>query len=293
MKKNRFINKIIGQKLSVFALAISSLFVITSCEEDLLVFDTPEGFVQIGTPAQRNVGESSGQTINAVIQLGKPNPNGQTVTVSVVGDDPARYTVVPQINGTGTIEIPAGETSFVIAVTPVNNFENDGNSNITISLPEANSLPVGIAGEGNFRTQNVITIIDDDCPFDIEEWYGNYASLQTTSFGEFVEGPTVTASAGPAPNTILLTNLFLTGTTAVIELDNSDPANPRVIHRSTEFGAVFQTFASTGPLYTFAFASQAEFNTFAVCNKEISLEFYRANLTSAFNPPYSIELTKQ
>ena len=281
-------------KISIFSVCLGLLMLTTSCEEDLLIFDTPDGFVQIGTPAERNVGESTGQTVNTVIQLGKPNPNGQTVNVSVVGDDSNRYEVTPNINGTGTIEIPAGETSFVIAVTPVNNFENDGNSTVTISLTDSNDLPIGIGGEGNFRTTNVITIIDDDCPFDIEEWYGNYGSSQTTSFGEFTEGPVVTATAGAAPNTLLLTNLVGTGRTAVIELDNSDPANPRVIHRSEEFGAVFQTFASTGPLYSFAFASQAAANTFSVCGKVITLEFYRASSTAgAFNPPYSVILTKQ
>ncbi len=292
MKKSRFINKIVGHRLSFFALAISAMFFVTSCEEDLLLFDTPEGFVQLGTPDARNISENAGEAINTVIQLGQPNPNGQTITVSVVGDDTSRYTIVPPINGNGTIEIPAGETSFVIALTPVDNAASDGDSTVTISLTDSNALPIGIGGEGNLRTQNVITIIDDDCPFDIEDWYGSYSSRQIVGAAAEADGPNVTAEAGPAPNTLLLTNLVGAGRQSVIELDNSDPANPRIIHRSTEFGAVFQTFASTGPLYTFAFADQAGDNTFAVCPKTINLAFYRANTASAFNPLYVVKLTK-
>lgn len=195
MKKNRFINKIIGQKLSVFALAISSLFVITSCEEDLLVFDTPEGFVQIGSPAARNVGEASGETINTTIQLGKPNPNGQTVNLSVTGSDTSRYTIEPQLNGNSSIDIPAGETSFVISVTPVDNVFNDGNATVTISLTDSNSIPIGLAGEGNFRTESVITIVDDDCAIDAAATY----NVRVFAFGE--EAPSHTVSLVPVVGT--------------------------------------------------------------------------------------------
>lgn len=195
MKYNRLINKVIVQRLSVFVLAISTMFFVTSCEEDLLVFDTPEGFVQIGSPAARNVGEASGQTINTVIQLGKANPNGQSVTISVVSDDPSRYTIVPQINGTSTIQIPAGETSFTISVTPIDNFDNDGDVTVTFTLTDANTLPLGVGGEGNFRTQAAITIVDDDCAIEVSE---NYA-VTVLAFDE--EAPSHTVALVPVAGT--------------------------------------------------------------------------------------------
>jgi hypothetical protein len=227
MKKNRFINNIVGHRLSLFAFAIATLFFVTSCEEDLLVFDTPDGFAQLGTPASREVSESSGQTINTIIQLGKPNPNGQEVSVSVAGDA-SRFTIVPQISGTGTVNIPAGETTFVIAVTPVNNFDSDGNADITISLVDGD-IPVGIGGEGNFRTQNVITIVDDDCPFDINDFTGSYnvEIVSQVGFGNPAGSyfSTTTLSLGEEPNTLIDSNFWDFGSPAVITFDPSDPSN--------------------------------------------------------------------
>jgi hypothetical protein len=195
MKKNRFINKLIGQKFPLFSLAICTLFVLTSCEEDLKIFDTPEGFVQIGSPAERNVGEASGETVNTIIQLAKPNPNGQSVNVSVVGSDPSRYAIDPPLSGNATVNIPAGETSFLIRVTPIDNVFNDGDATVTITLTDSNALPLGIAGEGNFRTSAKITIIDDDCAIDTADTY----NVRVFAFGE--EAPSHTVALVPVEGT--------------------------------------------------------------------------------------------
>lgn len=183
------------------ALAISLTFFV-SCEEELIVFDTPEGFVQFSTASLSTT--EDGAPIVAKVLLGSgSNPSGVSVPFTITTSDASRYTITP---ASGTVEIPAGEFSADITITPIDNLDADGN--VTIDLALGGTTPVGIGGEGNFLAATSLTIIDNDCPFDAAEFAGAYDLTMTLANGFIYaagtyEGLSTTLQVGAEPNTLV------------------------------------------------------------------------------------------
>lgn len=139
-----------------------------SCEEDPIIFDTPEGFVQLAS-SSASIAEDATDPIVLTVQLGDgSNPNGVNVDFSVTSSDNSRFTVTPS---DGTLTIPAGEFTGEIIITPIDNLDVDGNLDVTVELLESSDVPIGIAGEGNFRTTFTASIIDNDCPTELSTSY--------------------------------------------------------------------------------------------------------------------------
>lgn len=140
------------------------------CDEEPLVYESPEGFVQFDVfPSE--IGESD-DTRMLTVQLGQgSNPDGVTVNFSVISDDPSKLDVSPS---NGTIEIPAGEFTADIAITPIDNILVDGNTSVEIVLETSSDVPVGVGGEGRNLASTSFTIIDDDCPVDSQAFVGTF-----------------------------------------------------------------------------------------------------------------------
>jgi hypothetical protein len=191
------------KKIYKFLVLAISLGFIFGCEEDLLVYDTPEGFVQFTTSSSNTT--EDGSPIVATILLGSgSNPSGVSIPFSITTSDASRYTISP---ASGTIEIPAGQFSADITITPIDNLDADGNVNIELALGSG-SIPVGIGGEGNFLTTSSLTIIDNDCPFDVNEFAGSYDLTMTLANGFIYaagtyEELTTTLQVGTEPNTLV------------------------------------------------------------------------------------------
>ncbi|MBL4604119.1 MAG: hypothetical protein JKY02_00180 [Flavobacteriaceae bacterium] len=187
------------------------------------------------------------------------------------------------------IVIPAGQ--YVGVGSIIGNYAN---------LPTSGSVDLivkitGVSGGDSFQENATYTLtLERFCPLVIADFYGTYNQARSfNDFGNETATGDATISAGPAPGTLLITNLYAGGRSAVIELDFSNPASPAVIYRSQEFAAVFATFASTGPLYTYGKAEDAANNTFNTCTKTISLNFFRTNGPSNYGGEYGIKLVKQ
>lgn len=163
------------------SLIILALVAFTSCEEELLVFDTPEGFIQLSAETGTITEDNPGSIVTQVLLGTGSNESGVTVNFTVTSSDPSRFTVEP---ATGTVTIPAGEFSADISVSPVDNVAADGDLEVVIALATGNPLPIGIGGEGTFNTARSITIVDNDCPVDINAFVGTF-----TVFENFTGGP--------------------------------------------------------------------------------------------------------
>ncbi|NER11744.1 hypothetical protein SAMN06265375_1057 [Muriicola jejuensis] len=162
------------------SLIVLAFVALTSCEEDLLVYDTPDGFIQLSAESG-SITEDAATSIVTQVLLGRgTNESGVTVSFSVTSSDPSRYVVSPS---TGTIDIPAGEFSADIEITPIDNFAADGDLDVVIELSSGNSLPIGIGGEGGFNTTRTITIIDNDCPVDINAFVGTFTVFENFTAG--------------------------------------------------------------------------------------------------------------
>ncbi len=150
----------------------------TSCEEDLIVYDTPNGFLQVAAETASVTENDPSDVVTTFLYGGSSNVSGITVNYTVTGDT-SRFNLTPS---TGSVEIPAGEFSASIVLTAIDNFASDGNEDVVITISDG-SLPVGIGGEGNFSVSKTITIIDDDCPITINDWVGTYSVAEQFTAG--------------------------------------------------------------------------------------------------------------
>ena len=203
-------------KKYIFSL-IAVLGLLTSCEEDVIVFDTPDGFVQVNVEsiaATEEAAEADPLTIT-VLYGSDSNTSGVSVGYTISSSDPSRYTL--SIPESGTLQIPAGEfTNSEIQITAINNLTIDGDLDITVTLENSSSVPIGTGGEGNFFASTVVTIVDDDCEFggydgiyDVDEAFTGPPNAPlgfSDFFGESYQVEINTDPADPTGLTLLVTN---------------------------------------------------------------------------------------
>jgi hypothetical protein len=244
----------------IFKFIILAVTVVTfSCDEyENLVYNGPQsGFVQLSDDAAVNILESSSPVVVEFI-LDGPRNEAVTVNFDVTADDPARYELTP---GTSVV-IPAGETSGEVIVTPVNNFDTDGDIDVVLRLAESSSVSVGIGGENVNSVEKRITISDDDCPLDIDSFVGVYSVEEVitggpntglalaTAFGEFYQ-LTLTLDPDDASGTRLIItnngNEFLPDGTAIGFLSCSGTVQ---LDPDPVLLAIFANFSVTGSSYT-------------------------------------------
>jgi len=164
-------------------LFLSFVFVFTSCEEEENVsLAVGEGFIQFAKTSANLPEESSSPTTVTVVYGGsaEQNTNGITVDFEVTSSDNSRYTVSPS---GGSVTIPAGQVSADITITPVDNFDVDGNVDVTVKLSTSSSKPIGLGGENVRFNEFVVTLIDNDCPININAFVGTYSVSENFTAG--------------------------------------------------------------------------------------------------------------
>lgn len=144
---------------------------VASCDDaENPLYVPQDNFVQMETRTASTAEDGDPMTLN--VALGSvDNPNGTSVNFDVIisSGDASRFNIEPS---NGILEIPAGEFTGQITVTPIDNLENDGNVNLSIELVPTDNLKVGVAGNGFEKTAASLVINDNDCPTEISEEYG-------------------------------------------------------------------------------------------------------------------------
>jgi hypothetical protein len=153
-------------------------------------------FVQITTNAVK-VSENT-EPAQATVKFQYVGPTltqDLTVNLSLTLDGPSADITQPP----ATVVIKAGDFSATSVVTFKDNFVNDGNKVLTIQMLSTSSEAVAIATPLTAKDKGVVTIVDDDCPFDINDYVGTY-KLDMELAADFL------FSAGDYPdNTVVLT----------------------------------------------------------------------------------------
>jgi len=169
------------KNIKLLFVLVAIIIANVSCDDATDLYTPGDGFVQFSTTSG-SVQESA-DPIQATVLLGAiENTSGVTVNFTVTSDDPSRFTVSP---ASGTLEIPAGEYSGVITIAPISNLEVDGNVDLTITLDPSSSVGVGIGGEGVNNNTAAFTVIDDDCPIDIDQFVGTFSVTEEITEGGF------------------------------------------------------------------------------------------------------------
>lgn len=171
-------------KNKIYLYGISCLVVfalLSGCDEyENLSYDASNVFIQVDSPSASKAENDPDPVITTVLLGSGSNDSDLTVNFQVNSSDPSRYTFSPS---SGQVVIPAGEFSAEITLTAVNNFETDGDVEVEILLLESEGIPVGLGGEGVNFHKKVVTITDDDCPLEINDWVGTYTVFENFTGG--------------------------------------------------------------------------------------------------------------
>ena len=264
---------------------LSVIFVTVSCNNETEPYD-PDGYVQFSTESLALTENATSPLISKVLLGRGSNPDGVTVNFTVNSSDASRYTIEP---ANGSLLIPAGEFTANIIITPIDNAESDGNASIELELVPG-EFPVGIAGEGRIANKQTILVTDDDCELDYSSFVGVY---EANEFGYCDGCYEVSISYDEANQALVLSNLYETGGTTYISLDNSDPVNPSVDFRSKEFDAGLQVDANFGNVYA-TNPTAGNKSSFRTCDQFLDLIFRRCIPDGrCFAGEVQIQLTKK
>ncbi len=168
------------KKTSIFSFLAAALFLVSCQDVETPDLGVDEQWLQFGEGSYEVAENAPQPLVVTIYYAAENNPNGVSVDYTVTSSNPDRYELASQ---TGTVEIPAGEFSADILIDPVDNFTSDGDAEVLLELSSDSDIPVGIAGEGMFNQSTTVTIIDDDCPVDIESFVGTYAVTEEFTSG--------------------------------------------------------------------------------------------------------------
>ncbi|WP_436517509.1 hypothetical protein [Ekhidna sp. To15] len=183
--------------LKIFFLTILTASIIFSCTETEFASVGDQKFVAFSSTSL-SVGESSSSsdlngasTIGSnsvdIIVLRSTSDLSQALTVSInasaeyleqsdfadLGEDASsEFSVSKDL---GSLVIPAGEASARFSVITVDDVFPKGNKSLTLTITDVsdNSYNIGNANLAKSAVASV-TLVDDDCPITIADWYGTY-----------------------------------------------------------------------------------------------------------------------
>ena len=176
--------------LLISALVLGS-FMLNSCDEEngRQTFEGPY-YAQFTRSAQSINENTTGQADVEVSNVGPTLDVPITVNYSV---DPASTAVegvdYEFIGGApGQITIPAGQHFGTIGIKPIDNFATESDRTVILNLESATGLE---AGRGAIGIQHTVTILDNDCPIDLE---GDFSTVINETNPGGCEGVTSTVS---------------------------------------------------------------------------------------------------
>lgn len=189
--------KRIFKQLSL-TLVLSAATFMMACEEELVTFEGPYHARFTGTSA--TVTEGSGTESAISVHYAGPEPSEAiniefSISGGTVGED------FELAGGSTTVTIPAGEFFGSFTVSPIDNFETDGNKSIVF---EITSVSGGIdAGLGLVGKKFTYNITDDDCDFEVSNFTGTY-DCDEPGYAVYE----VALAAGEDPNTVVVSNFW-------------------------------------------------------------------------------------
>ncbi len=202
------------QKGIIAVLGVLGLMIQTSCEDDSDGFafaDPPYvGFTAFTT----SISEKNESYIIQVANVGPVSNSDIVVNYSLDGSTAQEGVDFEFISGSGgAITIPAGEQYGSIEIMSIDNGIVDGDLNLVMIITGNNA---GL-GNGNNEISKTLTIsiVDNDCPFDINEVIGLY-SCDEPGYAVYDVNFTVYE---PIENAILIDNFWDFGGTPYYILD--------------------------------------------------------------------------
>jgi len=262
MKKNIFL-----------FLAAISVFSFIGCEENLEAEVSNMNYVSFAkTDVQLDVNKDGSNTVSYDVYSSTVSGSDRTLTIEVdenlTNAGSAAYTVPASV----TIPANSNKGSFDVSVED-------------IDIIDTKNLVLNIKEEENLVSFEKMTVkIVRICEFDITALYGTYSVVEDDLYNY-----DVTVTAGPAANTLTITNLYDYAGSTVIGLNNTTGA---VTFRSIEFDAVLYVHPTYGNLYANTLEDTPA-SSFSVCENTMNLNFIRTVDAGNFTTVINTKLTKQ
>ena len=155
------------KNLKIYILMLTAILVNMSCESDKEIETVDFGtgdlkWVQFEQESYSILESADGSLEVTVLLAADSNPDGVTINLDYSSSAPSTgYDISP---ADGVVEIPAGEFSASFSLTPVDNFEEEADKVINVTV-SSSPFPVGLGGDSLFSSAQ-LTIIDDDCPLE-------------------------------------------------------------------------------------------------------------------------------
>jgi hypothetical protein len=173
------------QLLYIFCLLLlGSVF--QACKETEPILFKTSDFVRFEEPTSS--GLESEEIEIRVIRSTRDMSSDETISYTVSSkyvNTGANANATFTIPNQGQIVIPAGEVEKSITVVTLNDATNDGDREITLTLDfSSSSLTLGYPGEASRQKSHKITVFEDDCPLDLDQFTGTYSVTFTSlAFG--------------------------------------------------------------------------------------------------------------
>ncbi|GAB4396937.1 MAG: hypothetical protein OHK0053_12190 [Microscillaceae bacterium] len=191
-----------------YTILFLSLFFFAGCEEEQKIlqdyFVSFDGNTAVGTEGLddiisfrvKNVGPQSSSDITLQYTVGGTAIEGQDYEI---------------VGGTGSVTIPANESFGSLSIELLDDNVVEEAKTIIFTITSASNG--SRVGQGAFQVGSTftITIADNDCPWDISTFAGDYnvVVLQSTGFGQSATSYTTTLTVDPTqPNTLVDANFF-------------------------------------------------------------------------------------
>lgn len=181
-------------KLYVILFAIAMMTV--SCSETETEAQFLGSFIAFSDAEASILEGSSGSVTLTITMAGPLLSNDVTVdyTATATTGSAGDFTLS---DNSGTLTIPAGEVSASVDLSPVNNFTEDGDKLIEVTLTSASEdILLGLPGPDSNNKTVQITISDDDCAFDLVGDYQGTYSVAEVFTGGTNEGLTLAGAFG-------------------------------------------------------------------------------------------------
>lgn len=260
--------------------------IFTSCEETqspiydgnqtLAYFGGSTSSVNLAVPIQ-----DASATITVPVNVSNLSSSDRTVTVSA---SDASAATSDQYSFNGQVTIPANSYFGTLEVTGLQNNLSQTGDNLILQIDSVSDG--GVAASATF-TVNIVQV----CPFDITNFYGDYTAVGGDVFNPGVNY-TITAVAGPDPNTVLLSNAENRGPTTGLIMIQLEPDTGVVNIVSEDYGTVLYQHSTFGPV-TAVIGGDVGPSSFNVCTYGMEIDYRGCVAAGCFGSDRGFTLEKQ
>jgi hypothetical protein len=199
-------------------LMLGAMLTMTSCEKEDFKY-SGENFIHYQKTTY-SANENDTKIINIPVFLATTNHPG-TVTANVtVGGEAVQGQHYTIIKGQ-TLTFGKGIYSDTIKVKLIDNEVVDGNKKITFTIGENSAkYTVGYPNSEGNAGITTLTIVDNDCPYDVKKFLGTYTATYTTTSGAADGVYKSTITQDPIdPNVLLVGNFWGDGKTVRVTMN--------------------------------------------------------------------------